>query len=84
MPEGHRNTGTELLPFKSGAFRLAVAARVPVVPIVAEPLTAILDTQRRRARPGRLPMRVLDPVSTEGSRPATCRISRPACAPACS
>ncbi len=66
MPEGHRNTGTELLPFKSGAFRLALAARVPVVPIVAGPLTAILDMQRRRARPGRLPMRVLDPVATEG------------------
>jgi 1-acyl-sn-glycerol-3-phosphate acyltransferase len=66
MPEGHRNTGPELLPFKSGAFRLALAARLPVVPIVAGPLTAILDMRRRRARRGPLPMRVLDPVTTEG------------------
>ena len=66
MPEGHRNTGPELLPFKNGAFRLALAARVPVVPIVAGPLTAILDTRRRSARRGPLPMRVLDPVPTEG------------------
>jgi 1-acyl-sn-glycerol-3-phosphate acyltransferase len=66
MPEGHRNPGPELLPFKSGAFRLALAAGVPVVPIVAGPLTAIVDTRRRRARAGRLPIRVLEPVATAG------------------
>ena len=66
MPEGHRNTGLELLPFKSGAFRLAIAAQVPIVPIVAEPLTVIVDTRRRLARPGRLRVRVLEPVPTEG------------------
>ncbi len=62
MPEGHRNTGPELLPFKTGAFRLAAAAGVPVVPVVAAPLRAIVDTTRFIARPGRLPIRVLDPV----------------------
>jgi 1-acyl-sn-glycerol-3-phosphate acyltransferase len=66
MPEGHRNPGPELLPFKSGAFRLALAAGVPVLPIVAAPLTRIVDMSRRRARPGRLEVRVLEPVSTEG------------------
>ncbi|HEY6929575.1 MAG TPA: lysophospholipid acyltransferase family protein, partial [Thermoanaerobaculia bacterium] len=66
MPEGHRNRGRELLPFKSGAFRLAIAAGVPVVPIVAEPLTVVVDTKRGLARRGRLRMRVLDPVPTEG------------------
>ncbi len=69
MPEGHRNSGPELLPFKSGAFRLAVAAGVPILPIVAAPLTSILDMGRRRARPGRFPVRVLDPVPTEGLAP---------------
>jgi 1-acyl-sn-glycerol-3-phosphate acyltransferase len=66
MPEGHRNPGPQLLPFKSGAFRLALAAGVPVLPIVAAPLTRIVDMRRRLARPGRLDVRVLDPVSTEG------------------
>jgi 1-acyl-sn-glycerol-3-phosphate acyltransferase len=66
MPEGHRNPGPELLPFKNGAFRLALAAGAPIVPIVAEPLTVICDTTRHLARPGRLRMRVLEPVPTEG------------------
>ncbi|HTD52864.1 MAG TPA: lysophospholipid acyltransferase family protein [Thermoanaerobaculia bacterium] len=69
MPEGHRNQGPELLPFKNGAFRLALAAGVPIVPIVAEPLTVVCDTNRHLARPGRLRMRVLEPVPTEGLDP---------------
>ena len=66
MPEGHRNRERELLPFKSGAFRLAIAAGVPIVPIIAGPLTAIVDTKRWSARRGRLPVRVLAPIPTEG------------------
>jgi 1-acyl-sn-glycerol-3-phosphate acyltransferase len=66
MPEGHRNTSGTLLPFKSGAFRLAIAAGVPILPIVAAPLTAIADPPHRRIRPGTLRVRVLDPVPTEG------------------
>ena len=65
MPEGHRNTGPQLLPFKTGAFRLALAARVPVVPIVAEPLGVIADTTRWLARPGVLRIKVLEPVPTD-------------------
>ncbi len=68
MPEGHRNSGSELLPFKTGAFRLAAAAGVPVVPLVAEPLAVIADTRRHRTRPGTLRIRVLDPIPvSEGS-----------------
>ena len=66
MPEGHRNTTTTLLPFKSGAFRLAIAAGVPVLPIVAGPIPAILDVRRKRARRGRLPVRILEPIPTSG------------------
>jgi 1-acyl-sn-glycerol-3-phosphate acyltransferase len=65
MPEGHRNAGGELLPFKTGAFRLAAAAGVPVVPVVAGPLQAIVDTRRMLTRRGRLSLRVLDPVPIE-------------------
>jgi 1-acyl-sn-glycerol-3-phosphate acyltransferase len=65
MPEGHRNLGPDLLPFKSGAFRLALAAKVPIVPVVAEPLAAIADTTRQLARRGSLRIRVLDPIPTD-------------------
>ena len=65
MPEGHRSQGRELLPFKSGAFRLALAAGVPIVPVVAEPLTVIADTERHFARPGTLKMTVLEPIPTD-------------------
>jgi 1-acyl-sn-glycerol-3-phosphate acyltransferase len=66
MPEGHRNMSGTLLPFKSGAFRLAIAAGVPILPVVAEPLTAIADPPHRRLRPGSLRVRVLDPIPTAG------------------
>jgi 1-acyl-sn-glycerol-3-phosphate acyltransferase len=63
MPEGHRNAGPELLPFKTGAFRLAAAAGVPIVPVVAAPLTPIVDTERRESHPGTLDVSVLEAVS---------------------
>lgn len=69
MPEGHRNRGPELLPFKTGAFRLALAAGVPIVPIVAEPLSVIADTKRRLARPGKLRVTVLRPIASDPGSP---------------
>jgi 1-acyl-sn-glycerol-3-phosphate acyltransferase len=71
MPEGHRNQTAELLPFKSGAFRLALAAKVPIVPVVAEPLRAIADTGERRARRGTLRIAVLEPSPTDPTPPGT-------------
>jgi 1-acyl-sn-glycerol-3-phosphate acyltransferase len=69
MPEGHRNSDRELLPFKTGAFRLALAAGVPIVPIVAEPLLVIADTANRLARPGILRVTVLEPISADSNSP---------------
>jgi 1-acyl-sn-glycerol-3-phosphate acyltransferase len=66
MPEGHRGKGSELLPFKTGAFRLAAAAGVPIVPVVAEPLAVIVDTVRRLARRGVYRFRILEPVPCPG------------------
>lgn len=69
MPEGHRNRGGELLPFKTGAFRLALAAGVSIVPIVAEPLAVIADTEKQLARPGSLRVTVLEPIPADANSP---------------
>ncbi|MEN9722812.1 MAG: hypothetical protein RJB38_798 [Pseudomonadota bacterium] len=67
FPEGTRNrTGHGLLPFKKGAFHLAVEAGIPIVPLVASPLSAVLDYRERRLSPGVIRVRVLDPIETRG------------------
>jgi 1-acyl-sn-glycerol-3-phosphate acyltransferase len=69
FPEGHRNLTRTLLPFKKGAFHLALAAQVPIVPIVSEPIQVILDAHRGLVRPGTFRVRVLAPIPTAGLGP---------------
>jgi 1-acyl-sn-glycerol-3-phosphate acyltransferase len=66
FPEGHRNGTPTLLPFKKGAFHLAIAAQVPIVPIVCTPVGELLDGHRLLVFPGRIRLRVLPPIPTEG------------------
>lgn len=48
FPEGTRRTrGTGLLPFKTGAFRIARLAGVPVVPVVVDELKPLTDIRGR-------------------------------------
>jgi 1-acyl-sn-glycerol-3-phosphate acyltransferase len=65
-PEGHRNLGEEMLPFKKGTFHLAVAAQVPVLPVLVGPVWTVFDAARWMLRPGRIRVRVLPPIPTEG------------------
>lgn len=66
LPEGHRNSSPEMLPFKKGAFHLAIAAQVPVIPFATSPMGTVLDARRWLVRPGLVRVRVLAPISTEG------------------
>jgi 1-acyl-sn-glycerol-3-phosphate acyltransferase len=67
FPEGTRGVRPgELLPFKKGAFQMAVAAQCPLVPIVLAPLARVIDAAERRIRPGTLEIRVLEPIPTAG------------------
>ena len=54
FPEGTRSYSAEpmLLPFKKGAFHLAVQAGVPIVPIVAENYSSVLNVKARRFNSG--------------------------------
>ncbi|WRT63542.1 uncharacterized protein IL334_000447 [Kwoniella shivajii] len=67
FPEGTRSSSAEptLLPFKKGAFHLAVEAQVPIVPVVVENYHRLFDG-RTRFDCGTLKIKVLPPISTIG------------------
>ena len=68
FPEGTRSyyDHPDLLPFKKGAFHLAIQAQVPVVPIVVANYSNVLNMKRKIFTTGRIPIRVLEPISTKG------------------
>ncbi|WWC57935.1 uncharacterized protein I303_100470 [Kwoniella dejecticola CBS 10117] len=67
FPEGTRSSSAEpaLLPFKKGAFHLAVQAQVPIVPVVVENYHRLFDG-RSRFESGSLKIKVLPPIPTIG------------------
>ncbi|KAG5919804.1 hypothetical protein E4U61_000553 [Claviceps capensis] len=68
FPEGTRSYAKDpvLLPFKKGAFHLAVQAGVPIVPCVVANYSHILHLKTMVFRSGRIPVKVLEPISTKG------------------
>lgn len=46
FPEGTRSKGRGLIPFKTGAFHTAIAAKVPLVPIVCSSYAGQIDLNR--------------------------------------
>ncbi|CAH0699148.1 unnamed protein product [Spodoptera exigua] len=66
FPEGTRNKDfTKLLPFKKGAFNIAVAAQVPIIPVVFSPYYFI-NRKKYIFNKGHAIIQCLDPVPTEG------------------
>lgn len=68
FPEGTRSyyDHPAMLPFKKGAFHLAIQAQVPIVPVVVANYSNVLDVGRRVFTGGRIPTTVLAPVHTKG------------------
>jgi 1-acyl-sn-glycerol-3-phosphate acyltransferase len=64
-PEGTRSRDGTLLPFKKGAFRMALHTRAPVVPVVLIGVADVYDSEAGRFRPGTVTARVLPPVPTD-------------------
>ncbi|WP_373778984.1 1-acylglycerol-3-phosphate O-acyltransferase [Glaesserella sp.] len=64
FPEGTRSRGRGLLPFKTGAFHTAIAAGVPIVPIVCSTTHNKIDLNRWNN--GVVICETLDPIDTSG------------------
>ncbi len=62
-PEGTRSYDYKLGPFKKGAFHLAMAAGVPVVPIVIKNAHDVMPRGRSLVRPSVVEVVILKPVS---------------------
>lgn len=64
--EGTRAKPGEFLPFKKGAFYMAVAAGVPIVPVAMKNTDELMGKGTGRCRPGTIEMVMLPPVPTTG------------------
>jgi 1-acyl-sn-glycerol-3-phosphate acyltransferase len=66
FPEGTRSKTGELRPFKTGAFRLAIEAQVPILPLAVYGTRDALRKHDWRLGYAEAEVRVLEPIDTEG------------------
>jgi len=65
-PEGTRSRDGGLLPFKKGAFIMAIDAGVPVVPITISGATRIMPKGQIKIFPSTVRVTIHEPISTAG------------------
>jgi 1-acyl-sn-glycerol-3-phosphate acyltransferase len=70
FPEGTRSASGDMLPFKDGAFRLAIDAGVPILPLAVLGTRSALPKHDWRFNRSNATVRVLEPVDTAGLGPA--------------
>jgi 1-acyl-sn-glycerol-3-phosphate acyltransferase len=66
FPEGGRSRTGEVLPFKTGAFRLALLAGVPVTPVTLNGTMAVLKPDTIHVKSGQVEMIIHPPIPTAG------------------
>ncbi len=66
FPEGTRSRDGEMLPFKDGAFRLAVEAGVPILPVAVAGTRGAMAKGTFQFRRAVARVKVLDPIETTG------------------
>jgi len=67
FPEGTRGRTYQLRPFKKGPFVLAIAAGVPIVPVIVHGTIEVLRRDSFWAHPGTVDIHLLEPVMTDGT-----------------
>ncbi len=65
--EGTRSYSAELQPLKKGAFAVAVAAGVQMVPVTVVDAYRLMNEKKRLVRPGIIHIIVGEPITIEGS-----------------
>lgn len=70
FPEGTRNTSpdVDLLPFKKGAFHMAIEAQVPIHPFVCSRLYPLVDLKSKSITPGTVEIEILPAIPTTGMK----------------
>lgn len=66
FPEGTRSPRAEMLPFKDGAFRLAIDAQVPILPLALYGTRQAIARHDWRIGPSRALVEILEPEPTAG------------------
>jgi len=66
FPEGTRGHAYPLRPFKKGPFVLAIAAGVPILPMIVHGTIEIMRKGSLWAHPGTIDIHLLEPISTTG------------------
>jgi 1-acyl-sn-glycerol-3-phosphate acyltransferase len=64
--EGTRAYPNELLPFKKGAFHLAIQTQAPIIPIAVKDTDFLMGKKRGVAYKGEVEMVLLPPIETKG------------------
>ncbi|MBA3351955.1 MAG: 1-acyl-sn-glycerol-3-phosphate acyltransferase [Blastocatellia bacterium] len=64
--EGTRAMPGELLPFKKGAFHLALQTDVPIVPVAIKNTDRMMGKKTGEAYPGQIEIVLLPPIETKG------------------
>jgi 1-acyl-sn-glycerol-3-phosphate acyltransferase len=65
-PEGTRSRDGHLLPFKKGAFMMAIDAGVPIVPVTVSGATKIMPKAKVKVFPSTVRITIHEPISTAG------------------
>jgi 1-acyl-sn-glycerol-3-phosphate acyltransferase len=66
MPEGTRNRGKGLLPFKKGGFHLAIDTGLPILPVAIKGSDELMRKGSWLILPGAIDVTVLPPIQVEG------------------
>ncbi|ESO02706.1 hypothetical protein HELRODRAFT_94757 [Helobdella robusta] len=66
FPEGTRSMKGTLLPFKKGAFHLAVGAQIPIVPVIFSNYKSFFDHEDPTFEKGEIVATCLEAISTKG------------------